>query len=210
MADIGFGGGVGIALLLDRVDAGGKVHGVEVSSVMLSRTARRFRKEITAGRLELHRAAMTELPFRPASLDGIITTHTIYFVSDLERGFGGLASALKSSGEAVIGLGDAEAMEGFTPYGFRIRPVHEVLEALERAELTLKEHQQIGQGSGRFPVLLAAPRRARRRASNYSEVGPLAQGLCATASSESGSARAPLGGCVRGHSGPSLTSTSRM
>lgn len=105
-------------------------------------------------------AGRTELPFRPASLDGIITTHTIYFVSDLERAFAELADALKSSGEAVIGFGDPAAMEGFTPYGFRIRPVREVLEALERAELTLKKHQQIGQGSGRFHVLLAAPREA--------------------------------------------------
>ena len=77
VADVGFGGGVGIALLLDRVDAGGKVHGVEVSSEMLSRATRRFRDEITAGRLELHRASMTQLPFGPASLDGIITTHTV-------------------------------------------------------------------------------------------------------------------------------------
>jgi hypothetical protein len=29
VADVGFGGGVGIVLLLDRIDARGKVHGVE-------------------------------------------------------------------------------------------------------------------------------------------------------------------------------------
>ena len=56
LADIGFGGGVGIALLLERVQPGGKVHGVDISSEMLSRAARRFREEISAGRLELHRA----------------------------------------------------------------------------------------------------------------------------------------------------------
>ncbi len=162
VADIGFGGGVGIALLLDRVNAGGTVHGVEVSSEMLKRAERRFRKEISAGRLELHRASITDLPLGSASLDGIITTHTIYFVADLERAFAELANVLKRSGEAVIGLGDPEAMEGFTPYGFRIRPVRDVLEALERAELTLKEHQQIGKGSGRFHVLLASPREAAR------------------------------------------------
>ena len=156
VADVGFGGGVGIGLLLDRVDAGGKVHGVEVSSEMLSRAARRFRDEVTAGRLELHRASMTELPFGPASLDGIITTHTVYFVADLERAFAEVANALKSSGEAVVGLGDPEAMRGFAPYGFRIRPVRYVQDALAHAQLTLKDHQQIGQGSGRFHVLLAA------------------------------------------------------
>ena len=36
VADVGFGGGVGLRRLLERVDARGKVYGVEVSSVMLS------------------------------------------------------------------------------------------------------------------------------------------------------------------------------
>jgi arsenite methyltransferase len=156
VADIGFGGGVGIGLLLDRVGAAGKVHGVDVSSEMLHRAARRFRKEVSAGRLELHRASITDLPFGPAVLDAIITTHTVYFVSDLERAFGELANALRSSGEAVIGLGDPEAMKGFAPYGFRIRPVDEVVEALDQSGLTLKRRQQIGHGSRGFHVLLAA------------------------------------------------------
>jgi arsenite methyltransferase len=155
VADVGFGGGVGIALLLDRVDAGGKVHGVDVSSEMLKRASHRFRNEVSAGRLELHRASITDLPFGPASLDGIITTHTVYFVSDLGRAFVELADALKSSGEAVIGLGDPDAMKDFAPYGFRIRPVEEIVDALEQAGFTLKAHQQTGEGSRRFHVLLA-------------------------------------------------------
>lgn len=174
VADIGFGGGIGVALLLDRVDASGKVHGVDVSSEMLSRVARRFRGEISAGRLELHRASITDLPFGPASLDGIITTNTIYFVSDLDRAFRGFANALKSSGQAVIGLGDPDAMAKlpFTPYGFRIRPVREVVEALERAELTLEEHQGIGQGSSRFHLLVAAPRDELRKERELSLQSP--------------------------------------
>jgi arsenite methyltransferase len=60
VADVGFGGGVGIALLLDRVGASGRVHGVDVSSEMLRRAARRFREEISAGRLELYQASMTD------------------------------------------------------------------------------------------------------------------------------------------------------
>ena len=157
VADVGFGGGIGISLLLDRVDASGKVHGVEVSSEMLSRARRRFGKEISAGRLELHEASMTDLPFGPGSLDGIITANTIYFVSDLDRAFAEFASALKSSGHAVIGLGDPEAMRGFAPYGFCIRPVREISEALEGAELTLNEHREVGRGSRQFHLLLAAP-----------------------------------------------------
>jgi hypothetical protein len=84
--------------------------------------------------------------------------HLLRFRS--RAGLAKLADALKNSGEAAIGLGDPEAMKGFAPFGFRIRPIREVLDALELAELTLKEHQQSGHGSGRFHVLLAAAREA--------------------------------------------------
>ena len=157
VADVGFGGGVGLRFLLDRVDRGGKVHGVEVSSVMLSSAARRFGDEIAGGRMELHRASMTDLPFGSAALDGVITTHTIYFVAELDRAFGEIARALKSSGQAVIGFGDPEAMSGFGPYGFRVRAIAEVVQALETAGLTLTEHRESGKGSGRFHLLLAVP-----------------------------------------------------
>jgi arsenite methyltransferase len=91
VADIGFGGGVGLGLLLDRVDGRGHVHGVEVSSQMLRSASARYRHELSAGRLTLHEAPMTELPFVAASLDGVITTNTIYFVADLDRAFAELA-----------------------------------------------------------------------------------------------------------------------
>jgi arsenite methyltransferase len=76
--------------------------------------------------------------------------------------FAEFANALKSSGQAVIGFGDPDVMQKLpiAPYGFRIRPVPEIVTALERADLTLKEHRQSGRGAGRFHMLLAAPREA--------------------------------------------------
>ena len=161
VADIGFGGGVGLRFLLDRVGARGEVHGVEVSSVMLSGAARRFSDEIARGRLELHRASMTDLPFRSAVLDGVITTHTVYFVPEVDRAFSEIANALKSSGQAVIGFGDPDTMRSFQPYGFRIRSISEIVPAIESAGLTLTEHREIGKGTGRFHMLLAAPKKGR-------------------------------------------------
>jgi arsenite methyltransferase len=51
----------------------GRVHGIEVSTTMLSRAARHFRGEIADGRLTLHAASLTDLPLPNASLDGAIT-----------------------------------------------------------------------------------------------------------------------------------------
>src|SRR5215207_2937185 len=102
--------GLGIEVLLDRVGAPGQVHAIEVSSAMLNRAARRFRREIANGRLSLHAASFTDLPLADASLDGAITLNTLYFVADLDRAFSELARPLKASGQAVIGLGDPEWM----------------------------------------------------------------------------------------------------
>jgi arsenite methyltransferase len=167
VADVGFGGGVGLRLQLDR--GGSKVHGVEVSSEMLSGAARRFGDEISQGRLQLHRASITALPFGAAALDGVVTTHTIYFVSELDRAFGEIARSLKNTGEAVIGFGDPDAMSGFRPYGFRVRAISEVVQAVESTGLRLTEHREIGKGSGRFHILLTAPN-ARTDAADLTRV----------------------------------------
>ena len=154
VADIGFGGGVGIRLLLDRVGAAGQVHGVEISRVMLDRAARRFGDEIADGRLSLHAASLTDLPLRRASLDGAITINTIYFIADLERAFSELARALRPSRHAVVGVADPEWMttQPTTEHGFRIRPVSEILDAAAHVGLVVDEDRSLNHG--RYPYHL--------------------------------------------------------
>jgi len=50
VADVGFGGGVGLKSLLDSVGRAGRVHGVEVSDTMLEQAAKRFRRDVASGR----------------------------------------------------------------------------------------------------------------------------------------------------------------
>lgn len=158
VADIGFGGGVGVELLLDRVGAAGRVHAVEISSAMLTLAARRFRDEIADGRLSLHAASLTDLPFPPAALDGAITINTIYFIADQHRAFAELARVLQGSGRAVIGLADPEWMSGLatTPHGFRLRPVAEVIQAATRAGLHVDEVHRIGPDPHPYHLLVVS------------------------------------------------------
>src|SRR6478609_1704268 len=74
VADIGFGGGVGLDLLLDC--EGTVVHGVEMSETMLAQAERRFSDAIARGRLHLHSGRMESLPLGDSALDAIITTNT--------------------------------------------------------------------------------------------------------------------------------------
>jgi SAM-dependent methyltransferase len=156
-ADIGFGGGLGLALLLDRVGTTGRVHGVDISRVMLDRARRRHQRAVGDGRLVLHEASMTELPFADASIDAVLTVNTIYFVPD--DAFAELARTISPAGRLVLGLGDPDAMrrDPVTAHAFRLRPLAEVLAALTAAGLTLADHRRVGHGPDAFHLLVAQP-----------------------------------------------------
>lgn len=158
-ADIGFGGGSALSMLLDRVGAHGQVHGIEVSQEMLDRAARRFAKPIEAGNLALHEGTLSRLPLADASLDGVLTVNTIYFVEDLGGAFAEVAGVLKPDGRFVVGIRDPEAMERMpvTAHGFRVRPVDEVIATLEQRGLRLTDHRQHGSGMRAAHLLVSTP-----------------------------------------------------
>ena len=157
VADIGFGGGLSLALLLDRVGRTGRVHGVDISRVMLDRARRRHRHAVAGGRLVLHEASMTHLPIADASVEAAMTVNTIYFVED--NVFDELARMLSPTGRLVLGLGDPDAMarEPVTVHGFRIRPLAEVQATLTAAGLTVVDHRRVGHGPDAFHLLAAQP-----------------------------------------------------
>jgi ubiquinone/menaquinone biosynthesis C-methylase UbiE len=156
-ADLGFGGGIGLRVLLERVGAVGHVDGVDVSETMLESARRTFRAEISAGRLALHPATMVDLPLDTASLDALITVNTIYFVEDLDRAFGEIARVLRPGATGVVGLADPEAMAQmpFTAHGFRLRAVSEVSALLERSGFSTVRDVRVGEDPRAFHLLVA-------------------------------------------------------
>jgi ubiquinone/menaquinone biosynthesis C-methylase UbiE len=157
-ADIGFGGGAGLSLLLARVGEQGVVHGVEISPDMLARARSAYAREIGTGRLRLAEGSLTALPLADNSLDAAITVNTVYFVPDLDAACVELARVVRPGGRLVIGISDADAMKKmpFTAYGFTLRPVDEVIAALERAGCTV-EHQQLPNPAIPHHLLVARP-----------------------------------------------------
>ena len=144
-ADIGFGGGVGLPLLLDRVGPGGRVHGVELSDTMLAAARRRHRGDIEQDRLTLAKGTLEHLPLADGDVDGLITVNTVYFVDDLRVVFDEIARVLSPTGRAVIGVADPEWMRSqpvvTTAPVFRVRPVAELVSALTAAGLDVRDDQ---------------------------------------------------------------------
>jgi SAM-dependent methyltransferase len=156
-ADIGFGGGLGLRLLLDAVGPSGHVHGVELSNTMLKAGRHRHRAELSVGRMTLVAGVLEELPLDDGSVDGLITVNTLYFVDDLGAVFRELARVLRPSGRAVIGVGDPVAMAHMpmTPHGFRLRPVDELTQRLADAGLSVR-HERLGGDNRPFHLLIAS------------------------------------------------------
>jgi arsenite methyltransferase len=144
-ADIGFGGGIGLGLLLERVGDDGIVHGIEIADDMLERARSRYAREIQTGRLKLAHGSLTALPLGDGLLDAAITVNTLYFVPELDAACAELARVLRPGGSAVVGLGDPDAMARmpFTSYGFTLRPVAEVTAALQDAGLAVVDQHRL-------------------------------------------------------------------
>ena len=154
VADIGFGGGVGLATLLER--DGTVVHGVEMSETMLAEARRRFSDQIARGRLRLYPGRMESLPLEGSALDAIISTNTIYFVPDLATALSELVRVLRPGGRLVLGVGDPKQMSKmpFTRHGFRLRPIDELVRALRGAGFSQVEDTRVGDGQGAFHLLV--------------------------------------------------------
>ena len=145
VADIGFGGGLGLDLFLRRVGPQGTVYGVEIAEDMLTRARARLATQIAAGRIRLVNGSLTALPLDDRALDAAISVNTVYFVSDLDAACAELARVLRPGGRAVLGIGDPDAMARlpFTAYGFKLRPIAEIIAALKSAGFTDVEQRRL-------------------------------------------------------------------
>jgi SAM-dependent methyltransferase len=137
VADIGFGGGLGLRLLLDAVGPDGRVHGVEPSASMVTRARKELAPQVASGQLVLAEATMDSLPVGDGALDGWISLNTIYFISRLPESFAELARVLAPTARGVLGVADPDWLgsQPFAEHGFVVRPLDDVVEALEAAGL---------------------------------------------------------------------------
>jgi arsenite methyltransferase len=137
---------------LDGVGDDGAVHGIEIADDMLRRAKSKFGGE---ARLRLSRGSLTKLPLDDGSVDALITVNTVYFISELDAACCEFARVLRPGGRAVIGIGDPDVMARlpFASHGFTIRPVGEIVAALENSGLEVEQRRIDDKRMPRYMVI---------------------------------------------------------
>jgi ubiquinone/menaquinone biosynthesis C-methylase UbiE len=97
---LGFGPGVGVALLAARL-SDGKVVGVDPSETMVGLATRRNRQAVRAGRVVLHVARADAIPTETASFDGAIAVNTLQLCEPIAATAAELARVLRPGARFV-------------------------------------------------------------------------------------------------------------
>jgi SAM-dependent methyltransferase len=100
--EVGFGHGRTLAALLEAVP-NGHVSGVDFSSDAVRWAERRYAAAIHAGRLRLLWCDDARMPLQDASIDKILSVHTVYFWTDPEEHFRQFVRVLAPNGRLVLG-----------------------------------------------------------------------------------------------------------
>lgn len=132
IAEIGFGGGIAIDLILKKL-CHGKIVGMEMSETSISQAKRKYRHLIKNGSVQLVKGATRRIPFLKEQFDRIGTVNTVYFWDNLVENFEGLYRILKPSGILVIGFRPSDEMAklSFTKEGFMFYDTNEIICSLQ-------------------------------------------------------------------------------
>lgn len=128
--DLGFGGGLTFAPLLERAAS---VTGVDRAEDMVAAAGVRHAEAVAAGRLHLHVGEVLDLPLEARSVDRVITVNTVYFWRDLPAALAELRRVLAPGGRLVVGIRDGSVMEQVTPDLFTLRTPDVLAQALTDA-----------------------------------------------------------------------------
>ena len=128
--DLGFGGGLTFAPLLER---GATVVGVDRAQDMVDAARDRHRADVDAGRMELHAGEVQALPLADGAVGRVLTVNTVYFWPDLAPALAELHRVLAPGGRVVIGIRDGSVMEKVDRSVFTVRPPAEIAAALTSA-----------------------------------------------------------------------------
>jgi SAM-dependent methyltransferase len=149
--ELGFGGGVGLALLLAH-EPSLRLSGIDLSGEMVRRCQRRFR-----GQAALAEGTVDALPFADAAFDQVFGVNVSYFWLDLPRALAEVLRVLAPGGKFVLGIRPPETLRrfGFEAAGHRVWSADQYVEALSQAGFVEASARRMPDGEGGAHVVVA-------------------------------------------------------
>lgn len=128
--DVGFGGGVTFAPLIER---GAIVTGVDRADDVVAAAKHAHRDALAAKRLDVAVGEVQALPFADGYFDAAVTVNTVYFWPDLGAGLDELRRVLVPGGRLVVAIRSGAAMRKVSREIFTVRAPEDVRAAIEAA-----------------------------------------------------------------------------
>jgi ubiquinone/menaquinone biosynthesis C-methylase UbiE len=144
--DVGCGGGRTIEKLA-AMSADGVVHGVDYAAGSVAASCARNAELIKKGRVEIHRASVSQLPFPDNRFDLVTAVETQYYWPDLPNDMREILRVLKPGGSLIV---IAEHYKG----GKNDLVQRPVMKFLRSAHLSLEDQRTLFSNAGYVEVRL--------------------------------------------------------
>lgn len=129
--EVGCGHGETLRTVAGRATSGFAA-GIDPSDVMVRLAARRLRREIRSGRVEVRQAEAARIPFEDARFDAALAVHVLYFWPEPAVELREIRRVLRPGGTLLLGFrpDGAEARASLPDPVYHLRSIQEVEELL--------------------------------------------------------------------------------
>lgn len=102
--EVGFGPGMAIELLANKLASGGYIAGVDSSREMVAQATARNAGAIKAGRVDLRRGSVESLPFQDGTFDKALAINSMQVWPDAVAGLREIRRVIKPGGKVALGF----------------------------------------------------------------------------------------------------------
>lgn len=129
--EIGCGNGSTINYLSGKIRYK-KIHGIDISDVMIRESKKNNRQLIKTGSVEINHSDVLDLPFSDSYFDSIFSVHTIYFWRDIKKGFAEIYRTLRPKGSLYLSFANIEYLKRLerTKGNFQLYHEDEIIKCL--------------------------------------------------------------------------------
>lgn len=122
-----------------------KLYGIDISADMVGKAAKRNRRYIRSGKVELLLADVQAMPFENCSVDKAYTINTVYFWKNIPAGLAEIWRILKPNGIFINTIYDKEWLDGlaYTQYGFTKKTTEQLRALTEQSGFEIVEVGEI-------------------------------------------------------------------